>query len=79
MLRFSKGQPKPDLEWGQYRKKTIVDMARIDEPFECESREGTLRGQPGDYLAQDGHGGYYPVSVEFHRENYEAVGSEPPF
>ncbi len=71
MKRFSKNQLPPQGGWKNYRKKTIVAMLQMNEAFECESREGTLTGQPGDYLVQDGHGGYFPVSAEFHKANYE--------
>lgn len=57
-----------------YRKKTIVEMVCMAEPFTCDSREGhRLQGQPGDFLVEDGHGGFYPVSAEFHATNYEDV------
>lgn len=60
-----------DVKW--YRKKTIVPMVQMDEPFICESREGLLEGQAGDFVAEDGHGGFYPISAEFHANNYEEV------
>ena len=76
MMRFNKGDAAP-LGGSQFRKKTIVRMwGPMAEPFECQSREGTLTGQPGDYLAQDGHGGFYPISAEFHAANYEIVPGE---
>lgn len=76
MKRFNKGDAAPD-GGSLFRKATTVRMWRQAEPFECESREGTLTGQPGDWLAQDGHGGFYPISAEFHAANYEAVRGEP--
>lgn len=72
MKRFNQGQPRPSGEWVGYRKRTVVEMlGPMSEPFTCESREGTLQGQVGDFLAEDGHGGYYPISAEFHAANYE--------
>ena len=57
-----------------YRKKTTVEMVKMHEPFTCTNREGhNLQGQAGDYLAEDGHGGFYPISAEFHAANYECV------
>ena len=70
MKRFNKGDARPEGRWMPYRKTTTVQMMRMDEPFVCECREGTLEGQPGDFMAEDGHGGYYPVSAEFHAANY---------
>jgi hypothetical protein len=72
--QFKQGDASPE-GGAQFRKKSIVRMWRIDEPFECQSREGVLKGQPGDYVAQDGHGGFYPISADFHRANYEEVPS----
>ena len=70
--RFSQGDNFPD--GGKlYRKLTQVKMWKQYEPFECESREGTLRGWRGDFVASDGHGGFYPISAEFHAANYEEV------
>lgn len=70
MRKFSRGDPPPQGDWRDYRKRTIVSMLQMNEPFECESREGTLTGQSGDYLVHDEHDGYYPVSAEFHKANY---------
>ena len=73
-LHFGHGDPRPRPEgWRTYRKKTIVYMiGPMEEPFTCDSRERKgLQGQPGDYVAEDGHGGYYPISAEFHAANYE--------
>ncbi len=76
LLRFKKGQESPKGDWKMCRKKTIVPLLKMEHPFECESREGTLRGEPGDWLAQDGHGGFYPISEEFWSNNYEIVEDE---
>ena len=55
-----------------YRKKTVVSLVKMNEPFLCSNREGrNLQGQTGDYMAEDGHGGFYPISAEFHAANYE--------
>ena len=75
-MQFMKGQAHPQ-GMKLFRKKTITPMAGpMSEPFRCESREGTLEGQVGDFVAEDGHGGFYPISAEFHAANYEAC--EPP-
>lgn len=70
MKEFNKGDQLPDGA-KRYRKKTIVPMVKMDEHFVCQSREGTLTGNPGDFVVEDGHGGFYPVSAEFHANNYE--------
>ena len=69
---FDQGDTMP--EGGlEYRKHATVMMLCMSEPFLCVSREGELQGQPGDFLVEDGHGGFYPVSAEFHAKNYVAV------
>lgn len=75
MQQFKQGDAAP--EGGrEYRKKTVVRMWKQEEPFRCESREGIMDGQAGDFLAQDGHGGYYPISAQFHEKNYEPVDGD---
>lgn len=55
-----------------YRKKSMVRMGLLTEPVVVGNRENEEnKGEPGDYLVADGHGGYYVVSAEFHAENYE--------
>lgn len=54
-----------------FKKNTVVEMVQIHEPFTCDNREAqAFRAQAGDFLVQDGHGGFYPVSAEFHAANY---------
>jgi len=72
MKVYNQGDALPEgHKW--YRKKTMVRLVEMNEPFLCSSREGDLQGNPGDFLAEDGHGGFYPISAEFHRNNYEEV------
>lgn len=70
MRKFHKGD-EPPSGGALWKKKTIVRMWQIDEPFLCESREGELIGEPGDFVCEDGHGGFYPISAEFHGKNYQ--------
>ena len=71
---FGFESPGPGTGWKSYRKKTVVQMLRMDEPFTCTNREGeNMQGFPGDYLVPDGYGGWYPVGSKFHEENYEEV------
>src|SRR5260221_1444067 len=66
---YCKGDAPPD-GGDLFVKKTQTRMWKQSEPFSCQSREGTLVGQPGDWLAQDGHGGFYPISDEVHPAEY---------
>ncbi len=70
---YKQGHDFPGYGAKEYRKHKTAMLVKMTTEFECDSREGTLRGQVGDYLAQDGHGGFYPISAEFHAENYEEV------
>ena len=73
ITHFKQGDSLPDGA-KMYRKKTIVALVKMDAPFLCDNREGRqLEGQPGDYIAADGHGGFYPISAEFHAANYVEV------
>ena len=70
MKYFTIGDNLPDGA-KMYRKKTVVPLVKMDEPFLCDSRESfRLQGQAGDFIAEDGHGGFYPISAEFHAANY---------
>lgn len=72
MKHYSFNDAPPEGEWLPYKKKTIVRMVQMKEPFLCSNREGReLNGKAGDFLAMDGYGGYYPIGPEFHAENYE--------
>lgn len=80
MPHFAKGADRPPGDWRPYRKFAVVNMLRMEQPFTCESREGTLQGQPGDFLVEDGHGGFYVISPEAHALTYApAEVSDPEY
>jgi hypothetical protein len=58
-----------------YRKKTFVRAAQMNEEFTVETHEGTLTGQPGDYLVQNrvGDSKPWPVKKSIFEETYERV------
>lgn len=63
-----------DVTLRQYRKKPVVIFAaQMDEEFEVETMEGTMRGRPGDWLIRGVKGEYYPCSDEIFRMTYEPV------
>lgn len=73
---FAKGDAMP--EGGKlYRKATVVPLVKMPWDFTTESREGTMDGKAGDFIAEDGHGGFYPISAEFHAANYIADKPNP--
>ncbi len=71
MNEFKVGDPRPKGDWRAYRKVAVAEMLKMKEPFTCWNREGEqMQGQPGDFLVEDGYGGYYPCGAEFHQKNY---------
>ena len=65
-----------DVTFKQYRKKPVVVFASLmDEPFEVETLEGTMRGNAGDYLICGVKGEYYPCKPDIFEATYDAVKS----
>jgi hypothetical protein len=63
-----------DVTLEQYRKRPVVVFAaRMDEPFEVETLEGTMRGNAGDYLICGVKGEYYPCKPDVFAATYEAL------
>ena len=63
-----------NCQWRQYRKKPVVISAtRVDTPFEVETLEGTMRGNPGDWLIEGIQGELYPCNDDIFRATYEEV------
>ncbi len=61
----------------QYRKKPLLVFAsQMDDEFEVETMEGTMRGKPGDWLICGVKGEYYPCSDEVFQATYEPVGDD---
>lgn len=63
----------PDLVAMQ-KKPSPVYMKQIMVPFEVETNEGVLTGQPGDYIAHDPQTGHWwPVSAEYVAIHYTGI------
>lgn len=69
-LRFSRDYVPANLGFKGYRKKTVTKIARIDGPFEVETREGSVYC-PDGYLAIDSKGYPYPVAADEFEAIYE--------
>lgn len=64
----------PSCQWGQYRKRpVIVSATRVDTSFEVETLEGTMRGEPGDWLIEGIEGELYPCRDSIFRATYEEI------
>jgi hypothetical protein len=73
MKKFKKGTI-PDLEYQQAKKKPIpVRCIQINEPFEVETLEGIMKGQPGDWLMVGINGEMYPIADEIFKKTYDLV------
>jgi hypothetical protein len=66
--------PKLAEGWATFRKLPVeVKAKQYDVPFEVETLEGTMRGNPGDYCIQGVEGEVYPCKREIFEATYEAV------
>jgi len=61
----------------KFRKKPVViEAMRMSGAFTVETREGTMTGQPGDWLLTGVQGEQYPCADDIFRQTYEAVDEE---
>ena len=65
----------PNYEFKQAIKKPIpVKCYQMNEAFEVETMEGTLKGKAGDYLMIGVRGEMYACDKEIFNETYEIIG-----
>ena len=55
------------------KKPIIIQCVQIDEPFEVETLEGTMKGKKGDYLMIGVNGEMYPCDKEIFDKTYDIV------
>ena len=68
---------KFDVTLKQYRKRPVVVFAaQMDEEFEVETLEGTMRGQAGDYLICGVKGEHYPCRKDIFEATYDPAKLE---
>lgn len=61
-------------DWKWYKKKPIcVKAVELDEEIEVHTREGVLKGFPGDFLIRGIKGEIYPCGREIFFKTYEGV------
>lgn len=48
----------------KYKKHVPTSALKMDFAFSVETKEGTLSGKPGDWLAMDVKGRFYPIDAE---------------
>jgi hypothetical protein len=74
MKYFRQGVLVPGETFGTFMKKPIpIQAARIDEPFEVQTLEGTMTGNAGDYLLIGVLGELYPCKKEIFETTYQPV------
>ena len=61
----------------KYRKKpVIIEAVQLTERIEIETLEGTMIGNPGDWLITGVAGEQYPCKDEIFQATYEKVPDE---
>lgn len=58
------------------KKPVVIEAERLDERVEIDTREGTIVGEPGDWLITGVEGEVYPCGDQIFRQTYEPVEVE---
>ena len=59
--------------WDEYKKVATVMAKQMDEDFEVETLEGTMKGKAGDYLCQGPAGEEWPIKKGIFEATYVVV------
>jgi len=59
--------------WAEYRKTEPIKAVQMDEDFEVETLEGTMKGKKGDWLAEGVEGERWPIDKAIFDKTYEKV------
>ncbi|MBU9721460.1 MULTISPECIES: hypothetical protein [Bacillaceae] len=60
----------------KYRRKPIVvEAVKITRPMTIDTAEGSVVGNPGDYLITDTNGDQYPCNGQEFEKSYELIKS----
>lgn len=59
-----------ELNFNTCKKIVASEAVRIDEPFEVETLEGTMKGKEGDYLMRGIEGEVYVCDAEIFHQSY---------
>ncbi len=58
----------------KFRKKpVVVEAIRLTQPIEIKTLEGTMVGNPGDWLITGVNGEQYPCKDDIFQKTYEPV------
>lgn len=72
-LLVEQGGEARRYEFHPYRKTALTYAARMDEPFVVDTKEGTMRGAAGDWLAVGPEGELYPIAASVFERSYAAL------
>ncbi len=73
MLQF-KNNTKPKLKFQKALKKPIpIKCIQINEPFEVETLEGTMKGKKGDWLMVGIKGELYVCDHKIFKKTYDLL------
>lgn len=65
------------MEWKKVMKKPIpVGACQINEEFEVDTLEGTMKGKKGDWLMKGIDGEFYPCDREIFEKTYDILEDE---
>ena len=56
--------------WDAYQKMTVTFAVAMEEAFEVETLEGTMKGSPGDFLCMAKTGEVWPVKRDIFLGSY---------
>jgi hypothetical protein len=56
---------------GSFLKTEPIKAVRMDEPFEVETLEGTMKGKAGDWLAEGIEGERWPIDADIFKKTYK--------
>jgi hypothetical protein len=60
--------------FNRYRKQpVVVEAVELEETIAVETREGTIVGEPGDYLIRGVDGEIYPCDPAIFDQTYDRV------
>ncbi|ELZ78106.1 periplasmic protein involved in polysaccharide export [Haloferax larsenii JCM 13917] len=66
--------PGDERDWHYYRKRPVViQAAKVRQPVEVETREGTVVADEGDYLLIGVEGEVYPCDADIFEKTYDRV------
>ena len=80
MPDFQNTLPESEMERGmvEYRKLPVKVKAKLlEHPVRIETPEGTMTGNPGDWLIKGVKGEFYPCKDDVFMQTYARVKKEP--